>query len=226
MISGTSSRLPAGEAFATAVGAEAGLRQHINHLVLAEVDGAMVDQWIAEGPGRAEGYSLVKIDGPYPEDQIDAIVGVHQIMNTAPRDDLDMEDWVLTAEQLREFEKSMIASGGQRWSIFVRHDATGELISYTETSWNPKGNPKIMWQQGTAVRPDHRGHALGKWIKAEMVRRILDERPQVVEIRTGNADSNDAMLGINVQLGFKPYIATTAWQVQVEKVRAYLDSNV
>ena len=226
LLGGTTTRVPAGEGFAQTLGAEAGLRQHINHLTLADVDRAMVDRWVAEGPGRAEGYSLEKIDGPYPEDMLEEIVEVHKIMNTAPRDDLDMEDWVLTVEQMREFEKSMLATGSQRWSILVRHDESGTLIGNTETSWNPKGNPKIMWQMGTAVRPDHRGHALGKWMKAEMVARILDERAGVTEIRTGNADSNDAMLGINVALGFKPYFATIAWQLQLEKVRAYLGAKV
>ena len=56
-----------------------------------------------------------------------------------------------------------------------------------------------------------------------MLERILRERPEAVDVRTGNADSNDAMLGINHALGFKPYIAQANWQVPVEKVKAYLD---
>ena len=34
------------------------------------------------------------------------------------------------------------------------------------------------------------------------------------------------MLGINKQLGFKPYIAASAWQVPVETLRAYLNAVV
>jgi hypothetical protein len=80
-------------------------------------------------------------------------------------------------------------------------------------------------QGNTGVRPEHRGHALGKWLKATMLQRIFDERPQAEEIRTGNADSNDAMLGINRALGFKPHRAHTTWQVTTAQVRKYLDGS-
>ncbi len=224
IIGGTSERVPAGEAFAKRVGADAGLAEHINHLILAEVDRAMVDRWVEEGPGRAPGYSLVALDGPYPDELLDNIIKVHEIMNDAPRDDLDIEDFKMTPEHVRQWEKQMFATGNERWSLFARHDGSGELIGYTEVTWNPKIALHV-WQQGTGVDPKHRGHALGKWLKAAMLQRVLDERPEATEIRTGNADSNDAMLGINEQLGFKPYQAHTAWQVGLETVQAYLGSS-
>ncbi|MFN2614365.1 MAG: GNAT family N-acetyltransferase [Actinomycetota bacterium] len=225
LVAGTSERVPSGDAWCERIGAERGLSQHINRLDLAELDRALVDRWVEEGPGRAPGYSLLWLDeGPYPDDLLDQIVACHNIMNTAPRDDLQIEDFTITAQQVREWEKMSKASGGQRWSIFIRHDASDELVAFTETNYNPR-LPKTAWQLATAVRPDHRGHALGKWMKAAMLQRLVAERPELEDVRTGNADSNDAMLGINKQLGFKHYIASTVWQVRVEKVRAYLDSS-
>ena len=142
-------------------------------------------------------------------------------MNTAPRDDLDMEDEMHTVEMVRQWEASRDAHGTIRWSVFARHDASGELIGLSEIYWNP-AEPETMYQGDTGVDPGHRGHALGKWMKAHMIERILAERPNIVDIRTGNADSNDAMLGINHALGFRPYIAQMNWQVPVERVEAYL----
>jgi hypothetical protein len=46
--------------------------------------------------------------------------------------------------------------------------------------------------------------------------RALDERPSVKEIRTGNADSNDAMLGINRAMGYRPLMSTTTWELTVD----------
>ena len=42
-------------------------------------------------------------------------------------------------------------------------------------------------------------------------------------MRTGNADLNAAMLKINTDLGFQPYMADALWQVEVQKVLDYLD---
>jgi mycothiol synthase len=221
---GTNERAPAGEAFARRVGARPAFAAHTNRLVLADVDLDLIDRWIAEGPARAPGYSLLTVDGRYPDALIDAVADLADVMNTAPRDDLDMEDSHITPEQIRENERSMAAQGTEHWTLFARHDASGELVGYTEVMRNPH-RAHVISQGDTGVRPEHRGHALGKWLKATMLRRILDERPDAVDVRTGNADSNDAMLGINHAMGFKPYLAVTWWNVNVDRVRAYLGSS-
>jgi GNAT superfamily N-acetyltransferase len=224
VIASTSERVPAGAAFAERIGADAALNVHVNRLVLSDVDRDLVRRWIDEAPGRAPGYSLVTIDGRYPDDLIEDIVDVLHVMNDAPRDDLQVEDQKITVEQMREIEKGMLAQKLEHWSMFVRHDESGQLVGLTDVVWDPD-QPDTVFQGNTGVRPEHRGHALGKWLKAVMLERILEERPGVVDIRTGNADSNDAMLGINKELGFRPYIAAANWQVTTEKVRAYLSSR-
>jgi GNAT superfamily N-acetyltransferase len=220
----TSERVPAGESFARRVGAEPGSAVHSNRLQLSKVDLDLVRSWIEEGPVRAAGYSLVTIDGRYPDELIDQIAEVHGVMNTAPRDDLDIEDHVFTADQLRQTEKGLDASGTIRWSLFARCDATDELVGMTVVYWNP-AEPKTIHQGDTGVHPDHRGHALGKWLKAAMIERILTEHPGVEDIRTGNADSNEPMLGINHALGFEPHYAMMNWQIPVDRLRAYVDGS-
>ncbi len=44
-------------------------------------------------------------------------------------------------------------------------------------------------------------------------------------MRTGNADSNAAMLKINNALGFKPYTSDALWQVELQKVLDYLNDE-
>lgn len=63
-----------------------------------------------------------------------------------------------------------------------------------------------------AVHPDHRGQGLGKWLKAAVLLDLPGEFPGVQRVRTGNADSNAAMLGINRALGFAPAFGRTDWQ--------------
>ncbi len=221
----TQDRVPAGEHFAAAIGAERGMVGHTNRLVLADVDRAMVERWVAEGPERAPGYSLIAVDGPAPGDLIDQMVDVLHVMNTAPIENLQVDDDIFTVEEMRDFEKLLFAEGAQRRYLAARHDATGELVGFTEMWRGQNGLRDTVSQWGTAVRPAHRGHALGKWLKGTNVLRVLDEWPDVVDIRTHNADSNEPMLGINHALGFKPYTVDINWQIAVDAARKYVDAR-
>ena len=49
-----------------------------------------------------------------------------------------------------------------------------------------------------------------------MLDRLRRERPQVCVVRTGNADSNAAMLAINHALGFRQAEGGTVYQLEVE----------
>lgn len=221
LVGRSSERVPAGEEFARRVGAEPAQQVLLNRLVLSELEKDKVRAWIEQGPVRARDYRLIAVDGAYPEEMIEAIVDLALVMNTAPRDGLRIEDGMITVDQMRTIERSALAQGTQRWSLFARYEPTGELVGFTEVAYDP-ASLRIVQQLGTAVRPSHRGHALGKWLKAVMLERIVRERPEVEEVRTGNAASNDAMIGINRELKFKPHIAATAWQVTVARVREYL----
>ncbi len=219
----TTDRVPAGEAFARRLGAEAAQAVHTNRLLMAELDPGLVRRWIEEGPARASGYSLVFVDGPFPDDMVESAVRAYHIMNTAPLDDLDREDHIMTVDEMRDIEKQGVAQGSTRWVIFAREDATGTFVGLSEIFWHPD-DAKTVYQGDTGVHPDHRGHALGKWMKAEMLDRIAARWPDLTDVRTGNADSNDAMLGINHALGFKPYIAQINWQIEIDKVSDYLQA--
>jgi len=80
----------------------------------------------------------------------------------------------------------------------------------------------MVGQGWTGVVPAFRGRKIGLWLKAAMLEKILRELPEVRSIRTGNADSNAAMLAINQELGFRPHFATAAWQGETDTVLAYL----
>ena len=59
-----------------------------------------------------------------------------------------------------------------------------------------------------------------------MMKKILEERPEVKFVRTGNANSNAAMLKINKEMGFKSYISNTVWQVETAQVEKYLAQKI
>lgn len=102
--------------------------------------------------------------------------------------------------------------------------ADGAFAGYTELVWNPE-NPRFAQQGDTAVAPEHRGHGLGKWLKAGMLERLHRERPDVRVVRTGNADTNAAMLGINEALAFAATRAVVLWQVDADELARRLEPS-
>jgi GNAT superfamily N-acetyltransferase len=197
-----------------ALGAEVGLIDRISRLHTAEVDRALLDAWIARAPERAAGYSLVAWDDHSPDELLEQFAALTGVMNTAPRGELDIEDEVYTPEMIREFEGSMVRKGTKIWTVAARHDATGELVGYTALFLR-KHRPWHAQQGDTAVDPAHRDKGLGRWLKAVNLRRLLEERPAVRVVDTGNASSNEPMLNINVALGFRPL-------AELEEVQAKL----
>jgi mycothiol synthase len=221
MIGTSTDRVPAGAAFAQRIGAREVQVSHEHRLVLDDVDRNLVDRWVSEAPDRAPGYSLLAVDGPIPDDLVDDVVIVYDAMNDAPRGDSGPEDEKASARLLRERERQIAATGALRWTLLVRNEASGRVVGLTEVRWDPAA-PQTVAQGDTMVLAGHRGYALGKWLKAAMLKRILDELPTGETVRTNNADSNAAMVGINSALGFKPHIAISTWQVTVARVRTYL----
>jgi GNAT superfamily N-acetyltransferase len=147
-----------------------------------------------------------------------------EVMNTAPKDDLDVEDFTWTVEQVRQMEESLARRKVERWTAYIRHVESGELAGYTAVYWSPN-HPEMLEQGDTGVVPQHRNKGLGRWLKAAMIEKVLQDRSQVAHVRTGNANSNVPMLRINHEMGFKPYRSWTVWQVELEKIDAYLAND-
>ena len=221
MVGVTNTRVPAGAAFAEKLGAKAGLQAHINQLVLAELEPDLLRRWQENAETTASEFELGLWTIPYPEEEIEAIAAMYEVMNTEPRGELEIEDHTVAPKDLRQDEAYLAARGVERWTFYTKHKPSGELAGYTEVFWDPE-EPENVRQGDTGVLPKYRGHGLGKWLKAAMLEKVLRERPQVKRVRTGNADANVPMLAINRALGFKPYLSETVWQLERDKLQAYL----
>lgn len=224
LMTSTNDRQPGGEAFMVRIGAQKGLEAHTNQLKIEELDRGQLAAWLEMGSANRDEFEIGFWDGPYPEEEINNICKLFDLTNQQPFGELEIEDMHMSADQLRQMETNLFARGSQRWTCYVKHCASGEFAGYTETVWNPN-RPEILRQDMTGVFPEYRSKGLGRWLKAAMLQRVLTERPVVKYVRTGNADSNAAMLKINNQLGFRPYYSDALWQVELAAVLNYLQQK-
>jgi GNAT superfamily N-acetyltransferase len=217
----TRDKVPSGERFCRQFGAELAQVGRESRLDLRGVDQGLVDKWIAEGPARAPGYRLVFVPGRTPPDLVERVAEVFSVMNTAPRDDLDVGDVQVTPDLVRAYEAADEAAGRAQWAYYAAENASGRFVGLSSVDMRP-AMPDRAHVGATAVDPEHRGKGLGKWLKAAITRRLLDELPGARWVITWNAGSNDAMLAINEQLGFRPATVTTTWQIATLRLRASL----
>jgi ribosomal protein S18 acetylase RimI-like enzyme len=178
---------------------------------LLAVDWERIDREYANAKTHAADYELLRLDARTPDELMPQVVEMVAAINDAPTDDLDVEDEVFSPERVRAFENAMIARG-QRWRrVAARHTGTGELAGHTNVGVISE-TPEFAWNGDTSVVHAHRGHRLGLLLKAEMMRWLREEEPQLRWIVTGNAAANKHMIQINELLGYRIMHNELGWQ--------------
>ena len=147
-------------------------------------------------------YELLRFAGRTPDELMDDLARLTDAINDAPLDDLEIEDEVFSPDRIRAYETAQIESGFRFRRVVARHRDTGELAGHTVVTVDAE-RPEIGDQHDTAVAREHRGHRLGVLLKADMVRWLAEDEPQLATIDTWNAESNDHMIGVNDLLGYR-----------------------
>jgi GNAT superfamily N-acetyltransferase len=206
---------PDGAAFATALGASAGLAETRSRLDLDTADHDRLADLLAGAWSHAEGYRLVQWVGAAPDDLVDDVAYLDGRFNLdAPMGDLDVEAEKIDADRVRAGEE--MSRLRRRITIHsgAVHTASGRLVAWSMLA-GVIDIAEHLWQNITLVDPAHRGHRLGLIIKIENLRYARQHRPGLRAIDTFNASANQHMLDINLAMGFRPVDAWTQWQQTV-----------
>ena len=188
---------------------------------MATLDTDLMSSWVERAPQRAADYELRYVPSPIADEILEPFCDLADVMNTAPREDYEEDDEVLTPKIWREIETSVLRSRCQLHNLIAVHLPTGAFAGYTQIKTQDL-QPDLAWQWATAVHPAHRNKGLGRWLKAELILKVSTEYPDVARVDTFNAGSNEPMLAINQAMGFEVVQRSHVWQGVLTAARSRL----
>ena len=166
------------------------------------LDTAKVEAMRAEAAPYHEGYEIRTFEDEIPEELLPSYVHLlNQLALDAPTGDIDFEEEAFTPDLFRKHLEKLLRQGRHRIST-VAIAPNGEAVAHTDLVVPREDRPKV-YQWGTLVRRDHRGHHLGAAVKLQNLLALQERYPERTEVHTTNAENNDTMIGINERLGFR-----------------------
>jgi GNAT superfamily N-acetyltransferase len=202
-----------GTAFAQACGARAGI-QEVRRVLDLDADLlARVVGLRASAEQHADGYSLRTWSGMTPDSLLEQASGLHNAMEDAPHD-ASFEPLRWDADRLRKEEQQDIEAGMRINSVAALANDSGEMAALTQVYVDPD-QANWGYQGLTAVTRPHRGHRLGMLVKTAMLQRLSELEPRISAVETGNAASNQYMIAVNEQLGFRVTDTFQNWEIEV-----------
>jgi RimJ/RimL family protein N-acetyltransferase len=202
-----------GAAFAQACAARAGIQEVRRVLRVDAGLPARVASLRASAEQHAIGYSLRTWSGMTPENLLEQASALHNAMEDAPHD-ASVEPLRWDSDRLRKEEQQDIQAGMRRHSVAALADNSGKMAALTQVYVDPD-QADWGYQGVTAVTRPHRGHRLGMLVKTAMLQRLSELEPQISAVETGNAASNQYMIAVNEQLGFRVTDTFQNWAIEV-----------
>ncbi|GIM93541.1 GNAT family N-acetyltransferase [Paractinoplanes toevensis] len=201
---------PSSVVFATSVGARAALEELRSRLDLGAADQTGYDAMLAAAWERAAGYRLIQWSGVPPEEVIDDVATLDSMfLEEAPIGDLDWEPEKVDAARVRATEESRTKRGRVTFHTGALHG--DRLVAWTTLNCAIEGG-EHAWQNATLVAPAHRGHRLGLLVKLANLAHARTHQPGLKVIDTFNAATNEHMLRINREMGFRVVESVVHWQ--------------
>ena len=154
-----------------------------------------------ESAPHHDGYEISTFVDDVPEEYLESYCYLrNQLVLDAPTGDIDFEAEALTPELIRQRSERNKRSG--RTTYFSLATKDGVAVAHSDLAVPPTGTESH--QLGTLVHRDHRGHRLGAAVKAVNLEALQRDRPDITEVHTQNAETNQWMVSINERLGFEP----------------------
>lgn len=200
-----------GERFLPARGFRKVLTLRFARLPLADVDDAALAAVVAH---PHPGYRLASWHGTVPDHLAPTFAASRRAMDDMPMDDTDYGTMTWDVDRVRAVAKAVADRGDHLHTVVALDTRDDSIAGFTELVV-PGGGSGDGQHYGTAVLPEHRGHGLGRWMKAESIRQARAEHPGLGGLLTDTADSNTPMRRVNDSLGYTPTHTTLQYQLDL-----------
>jgi mycothiol synthase len=124
-------------------------------------------------------------------------------------------------ERVRAAEEECRAQGLVQRAVVAVEEETGAVVGFTEVCLHPR-RPDWAYQRDTAVLQLHRGRGLGRCIKAQMLRWLVADCPELERITTTTGADNVNMIRVNREVGF----TTLRSMIAVQQERAAIEARL
>jgi len=188
--------------FAEACGYELSDFEVVRHLPLPVPD-EQIQEWIDEAAPKHREYRIETFVGAVPDDLVESLcLLLGQLAVDAPTGLVDFEEEVVNPQRYAEIVATAAAMGRARYeTIALTPDR--QVVAQSTLLLSLKQSTTV-YQWGTFVHREHRGHRLGLATKAVNLRAVQAARDDLTLVTTQNGETNDHMVAINVRMGFRP----------------------
>ncbi len=199
----TSARRHGYRQFAEACGYQLSNYEVVRHLPLPVPD-ERIQGWVDEAAPRHEGYTIETFVDEVPDDLVESLcVLLGQLAVDAPTGAVDFDEEADDARAVRRERRH-----GEGDGPGPLRDARAHARPAGRRAVDPRRAPVVgsttVFQWGTFVHREHRGHALGLATKAVNLRAVQAARDDLTLVTTQNAETNGYMVSINERMGFQP----------------------
>ncbi|MFJ4680349.1 GNAT family N-acetyltransferase [Kitasatospora sp. NPDC088783] len=163
---------------------------------------------VAETPPKSwdvpvrPGYRLARWTGATPEPYVDSYAVARQAIHDAPLGTTSHRETVWTPALIRATDRDLLDAGVEQRVVIAVEDDTDRVVG-VHVLHNYPHRREFGYVHDTSVLVGHRGHGLGRTMKAAMTRWLADERPDLERILTTTATTNTFMIDINHSLGYR-----------------------
>lgn len=200
-----------GDHFLAARGFRKVLTLRYSRLPLADVDSTALTK-LVERPHPS--YRLASWQGTVPDDLAQTFAASRRAMDDMPMDDTDHGTTIWDVDRVRAAAKAVEERGDQLHTVVAIDTCDDSIAGFTELVVPGNGTGDGQ-HYGTGVLPEHRGHGLGRWMKAESIRQAHGRYPDLGGLLTDTADSNTHMRHISDSLGYVPTHTTLQYQLDL-----------